>query len=270
MIITLYGKDSYIRKNKKQELIDSYKSKHEDADVVFFDLDEDKEAWIEVKDFLKQPSMFVDSKLAVVKNGTKVSKKEWREVLKSYLEDKSVFIIFSQERKPSKKFRFLLKSPAKIQEFKELEGKRLLRFFNKECKKRGVIFSEPAKRYFLFYIKNNKYRSWRVINQLDKIALAGFGSPISKEELEEIVEWDNKEEIYKITGKIMSSRSIPKSLIYLESLFLNKESMSHAFNSLGYKAKGSNAERLSKYDVSIKSGGLEYEEALLSFILDKV
>ncbi len=269
MIITLYGKDSYIRKRKKKELIDSYKSKHEDADVVFFDLDEDKEVWLNVKDFLKQPSMFVDSKLAVVKNGTKISKKEWREVLKSYLDNKKVFIIISQERKPNKKFKFLLNSPAKVQEFAELEGRKLSKFFAKECKKRGLTFSKPAKRYFMFYIKNNKYRSWRIINQLDKVSLAGFELPVSKNDLNKIIEWNNREKIYKITGKIMNSNSVFKGLSYLEGLFLNGESISHAFNSLGYKARGKKAKKLSEYDVSIKSGGLEYEEALLSFVLDK-
>ncbi|KXB08219.1 hypothetical protein AKJ56_01635, partial [candidate division MSBL1 archaeon SCGC-AAA382N08] len=132
MFITLYGPDSYRRKEKLNELVSSYKSKYKDIDVMFFDLRENPDSWEEALDFLKQPSMFVEVKLAVVKEVSQVERKPWIDALKKYKESKDVFIIISEEKKPNKKFSFLLKKPAQWQEFEELEREKLRRFLAKK------------------------------------------------------------------------------------------------------------------------------------------
>lgn len=266
MIITLYGPDSYRRNKNLRELVSYYKSKYEGLDAMFFDLNEN-DSWEEVLDFLKQPSMFVSSKLAVIKGVGQIERKPWIDALKSYGENKNVFIIVSEEKKPTKKFGFLLKSPAKAQEFEELEGEKLGKFLNKKMKEVGVEFSPGAKRFFVSYLSSGKDRSWKLINELTKISLAGFGKVVGEDDLKKLIEWRDAEEMFFVTRNILGSRDSGMKLVSLERLISRGEDSAHVFNLLAYQARGESAEKLAGYDVSIKSGGLEYDEALLDFVL---
>ena len=67
MIIYLVGSDSYRRGMKLRELVGQYKGKHEQIDFLDVDLEEDPAKWESVRDFLNQPSMFVEKKFAVVR-----------------------------------------------------------------------------------------------------------------------------------------------------------------------------------------------------------
>jgi hypothetical protein len=58
-----------------------------------------------------------------------------------------------------------------------------------------------------------------------------------------------------------------RRLLALQSLIADGEAMPYIFNSLGYMMTGDALSLLADLDVSIKSGGLEYEEALLSLAL---
>jgi hypothetical protein len=270
MIITLYGTDSYLRNKKKNELINSYKLKNSNIDIVFFDLDKNKDNWLDVENFLKQPSMFINKKLAVVNNGTIVDLKGWCDLLKKYINNKNIYILINQTKKPPKKFKFLLEEPVIFKEFKELEGNSLLNFLNKESKKRKILFDNNSKRFLLSFINDNKKnKAWLLINELNKIELANFSNPIKKEDLEKIIYWNKNSDIFNITKNIIYSKDQTMKLSYLESLFLEKEDSAHIFNLLGYQSRGKNSLVLSNYDFSIKSGGLDYKEAILKFVLGK-
>jgi DNA polymerase III delta subunit len=267
MIICLYGPDSYRKKQKLNELLSLYKSKHKNLDSVFFDLEENSESWGEVIDFLKQPSMFVDSKLAVVKGVTQIDRKGWLDVLKGYGEEKKVFVVILENKKPNKKFSFLLKKPNKFQEFEELKRDELRKFLIINLKKLDIKLSSGAEIFFISYLLSGKDRSWRLINELNKIYLAGFEGVIQESNLKEIIEWRGVEDMFFITGGILNSHNTKTKLVSLEKLFLRKEDPGHIFNLLAYQSKGIDADKLAKGDVLVKSGELEYEEAVLNFIL---
>ncbi len=267
MFICLYGPDSYRRKEKLHELVSSYKSKNKGVDVMFFDLNENPDSWEGALGFLKQPSIFVDSKLAVIKETGQIEKKDWIDALKSYRDSKNVFIIASEGKKPTKKFGFLLKEPAKSQEFEELEGEKLSRFLAKKMKELGVQFSPGAKKFFLAFLSSGKNRSWRLVSELNKISLAGFGSVVEENNLKRVIEWRSAEEMFLVTGKVLNLRDEWARLSFLEQLISRGEEPGYIFNMLGYQARGGSAEKLAEYDISVKSGGLEYEEALVDFVL---
>ena len=77
MITYLYGPDSYRRTKKAQELIQDYKKQHQNIDIFKVDLEDDPDDWQKVSEFLNQPSMFVDSKLAIVKEAGTIDEKKW-------------------------------------------------------------------------------------------------------------------------------------------------------------------------------------------------
>jgi len=269
MIIYLYGKDSYRRNKKLQELVAAYKKKHKMLDFLAVDLEDNPDDWLKVRDFLNQPSMFVESKLALVKQSNAVKKKEWLMVLKKYLKTDKIFILISDDNdKPEKDFSFLIKAPVKSTEFPELSGDKLIAFVKKEMILKKLFFSKEAWRFFINYLENaENSRSWLVVNELEKISLAHLSQPISLNDLLNYINWLPKEEVFKITRLILNQKDWHRRLGLLESLFLQGEDGYRIFNSLAYQAEGKKSIFLADCDASIKSGGLEYEEALLDFCL---
>ena len=49
--------------------------------------------------------------------------------------------------------------------------------------------------------------------------------------------------------------------------FPSEKEAAYIFNSLAYIAKGKDIVRMADYDVAVKSGNLEYEEALTDFVI---
>ncbi len=267
MIIFLYGKDSYRRNRKLRELCDAYREKYAPLDMAVFDLEDNPDDWQKAADFLNQPSMFVDSKLAVIKAAQAVDAKEWISVLKNQIEIEKVFVVISEEIPPKKDFKFLTKEGVTSQQFGELEEAVLAAFLKKEITLRGLRFSEDASRYFLSYVADSAERSALAVNELDKLRLLSAGEEISLTRLRTIVRYRRKDEVFRIASAVLREREAGRRLGALERAFLQREAPSYVFNSLGFQAKGKSALRLADYDISIKSGGLEYEEALTDFVL---
>jgi len=267
MIIYLYGPDSYRRNKKLNELITAYRQKYKQIDLQIFDLEEDPEAPQKAKEFIKQPSMFVDSKIALVKESGMTETKEWLNILKTNLNTPKTFILISDKTEPKKAFSFLLKKPVTSQYFEELKGDLLEAFLEKEVRVRKLNFSPEARRFFKTYLESSEEKTWLAINELDKIALANLPQPLSKADLAQLIHWIVSEKPFLIAGQILYSRGPKQKLGLLEKLLLQKEEPAHIFNSLAYQAREKELMRLADYDIAIKSGRLEYEEALTDFIL---
>ena len=267
MIIFLYGEDSFRRNKKVRELTDAYKEKHPSIDMAVYDLDESPEDWGKARDFLVQPSMFADAKLLVIKEVQSVGEKEWIKTLKRQAETEKTFVIISDGKSPKKDFGFLKKSPVKIQEFAELESVSLSAFFVKEAGLRGLEFSNDAKSFLLAYVGDSKERSALLVNELEKIYLGGFGRVISKQDLDGLVKFEKREAVWRAGSAMLRERNVFRRLGLLEKILFQREAPSYIFNSLGFQASGKTALKLAEYDVSVKSGGLEYEEALTDFAL---
>ncbi|MDO8557112.1 MAG: hypothetical protein Q7R98_01475 [Candidatus Jorgensenbacteria bacterium] len=273
MVIYLYGPDWYRRTEKFKELFSQYRGKHPAMDVCSVDLESNPDDWKTVRDFLSQPSMFTDAKIALVREATSVDGKEWIKVLKSHLETPKTFILISDScKKPVKAFSFLLAKPAVSQEFPALESKMREAFFYKEAKARGLSFAPDAWRFFAGFA-NGGESVGAGMAELLKLELANFNQPISLSDVRSVIKWFSRDEVFHITRQLTGPPAQAgygdwrQKIIMLERMFLQREAGAHIFNSLAYQVHGADAVRLADYDVSIKSGGLEYEEALLAFVL---
>ncbi|MCL4404200.1 hypothetical protein M1432_02570 [Patescibacteria group bacterium] len=290
MIIHLYGPDSYRRKMKLRELLADYFKKYPAADFLDVDFIEDQEAWEKARDFLSQPSMFTPSKVLVAREGTcsdKASKKsadgaegeerdvkgaaawrkQWAGVLKKYAEEPKIFVFLSDSGKPLKAFDFLLKKPVRSSTFDELAGEGLRRFVAAESEAHAISFSPEALRFFLGFLESAPDASWNAVNEIEKLSLMDLPQPIAAKSIEPVIEWSSKTAVFEGARAIMWARNRTDRMKLLEKLFLQKEAAAYVFNSLGFMARGGDAVRLADYDASVKSGGLDYEEALLDFVL---
>lgn len=266
MVFFLYGEDSFRRGKRLLELVAPYKTKYENLDLLSVDLEDEPEDWHRVRDFLNQPSMFVESKVAVLKNATLVSDDDWVKVLKKETNTPKNFVFISQKEAPPEGFEFLLKPPVKFQRFGELSGRELESFIKKEIKDKSIDFSPEALHFFLSYIESSAEKTALASSELEKMDLMGLKKPVSLEALREVIFLREGTETYVLSAEILRVKDFRAGLKFLEKLLL-KEDSHYAFNSLSYQARGASALALADYDVSMKSGGLGYEEALLDFTL---
>jgi DNA polymerase III delta subunit len=267
MIIYLYGADSYRRRQKIKELITVYRQKHPHFDFKRFDLEENPEDYLGLKDFMNQPSLFDNFKMSLITGIFEVEPKKIKPILKEQLTKENFSLLISEEKKPTKEFDFLLKKPALTQEFESLTAGKLVFFLRKEAEKRNLNFSPEAVNYLTRWFGTINSDNWALINELDKIAVADFSQPISVKDLETLISFSFREEIYDLARVLAGRYPLKKKLITLERLLIQKEPAAYAFNLLSYRADGSLLLKLADYDCSVKSGGLDYEEVLLDLAL---
>lgn len=268
MIYCFYGSDSYRRGKKLREVLNAYRKKHASVDMFEIDLEENPETWEEARDFLNQPSMFVDSKVLVVRESGTVDRAEWVKALKAQIKIKKTFVIISDEKKPNEKFLFLLKEPVRAQEFQELKGTPLEKFLNIEACARGIAFERTALRFFTAFVDAYEAgKSWFGISELEKLVLLKKSSLITLADLKAHISIFERDIMSNLTRNMLFAKNKSNKLVFLERLFLQRESPSHIFNLLGYQTTGEKTVSLADYDVLVKSGKLDYEEALLGFVL---
>src|SRR3989344_130053 len=182
MLIYLYGPDSYRRGRKFKEILSAYAKRHALRDMLHVDREEEgEEGWLRARDFLNQPSMFVESKLLTLREAGREAYADWSDVLERELTIEKTFVIISDSASPHKRFSFLLSHPAKAQEFGILKGAPLERFLSEEAKGLGISFAADAWRYFLRAVSSFEEKEhpekalWRAALELRKIALQGRG-----------------------------------------------------------------------------------------------
>ncbi|PIP30041.1 hypothetical protein COU12_01435 [Candidatus Jorgensenbacteria bacterium CG10_big_fil_rev_8_21_14_0_10_54_38] len=293
MLVFLYGPDGYRRTENLRALVAEYRAKYPMLDLLSVDLEDTPDDWMRARDFLNQPSMFAGKKMLVARGGGHIDEKRWIKALKKELAAENTLVLISDGEKPLKALAFLLKleKPSRSQEFKELEGRVLELFMRREAEARDLKFSPDALSFFLSYLSACPDRSARAVNELDRFALAlravgpelrsvgaydpedwpeaGFPVPVSLVCAEELIWWTPSEEVFQVARRMLSSRkNIRQNLALLERLLATNDG-ARIFNSMAYQAGGEAAERFADYDISIKSGGLEYEEALTEFVIGK-
>src|SRR3989338_1547948 len=279
MIIFLYGLDSYRQNEKLRELIAPYDKKYKQTDMLTVDFEENENDWVKARDFLGQPSLFVSSKILIIKEIGAIAEANEREAakyLKTQTETKDIFVFVLNSKMPKKLFHFLSENSYKKYFFDELKDRMLEVFLKEEAKKKSLAFEPAALTVFTKYINGLPEKSWQAVNELEKIRLlvsetseiseVSKSSEVSVEDVKKIIKFSEKAAVFDLAGKVLRSGALKDKLTFLERL-LAKADSAYAFNSLAYQVWNKEAEQFADYDVSVKSVGLEYEEALLEFIV---
>ncbi len=253
MIIFLYGVDVYHRGIKQKEIIEQYKKKHSDLALQKFDL-ETKEDWQKFKDFTTAQSLFDNLKMAVVSGSFSEleDEKEFGKILQSHLENKNFYLLISTgDNKIKKDFNFLLNKPVISQEFKLLTGMAWKKFIGAESNKRNGLKWD--------FNNIEEGDCFSLINELNKIEL------VSPENI-----WMSGVHIlkYDFFGAIQQiARGDFKSRLSNLEILLENDDPAKVFNLLAYSVRPEEQVKMADYDVAVKSGKMDYPEALLDFIL---
>ncbi len=258
MIIFLYGADSYRRQQKLKMMVAEYQKKHSLFAMSECDLSEEGGV-LKLKDLLSAQSLFDNLRLVVAANPFLVEKellKDLKILLKSALENKSVVLILESDAKPKKDFSFLLEKPVQAQEFELLVGKQLENFVRKEMLILGLAVPERLFKEILNFYATD---TWALITELQAASLAGKTS----RELENRL--DDGGNIFNRIAELRRGQ-VRLTLPALEKL-LYSEDAAKIFNLLAYQMSPSEKIKFADYDVAIKSGKMDYQEALLEYVL---
>jgi len=199
MIIFLYGEDSYRARQKLKEIVEHYKKVHKSGlNLRYLDFSKkESEDFGDLKNGIRQTSMFKEKKLMVVTNPFSISEVE---ELKDFLKTDDI-ILFYQEGKVNKKtslFKFLKKN-AKCQEFELLSGQKLRNWVKKEFEKyKGKIDSESLDK-LIEYVGNDL---WRMENEILKIVNYKKGKKVEPEDIELLVRSKIETDIFKTIDAI--------------------------------------------------------------------
>ena len=259
MTIFLYGPDSYLRLQKKRWYIQEFEKKHGSSGIGRFDLS-DAGAVDSLQMFLSHRSLFDPKKLAVIESAYETDAKRLKEMISPYAEDDFVHVLISEEKKPEKALGFLLKSPGMAKDFPTPKDEEWTAFIKTEAKERGVSLGAGVTEFLAQVYKGD---SWRLATELDKIASRESRS-VSIKDLELLGVEVSPDAWALIQG--LKSYDMKTRTASLERLFASQESGAKVFNilsALWYEKMP----HFAAYDGAIKSGKMDYEEALVALTL---
>ncbi|MBI2888746.1 MAG: hypothetical protein HYY10_02365 [Candidatus Liptonbacteria bacterium] len=259
MIVFLYGADDYRRTKEKQAVVEKFLKKHSSFGVKKVDGTVEgavEELW----EFGTNSGLFDEQRLAVLDYAWEAPEKELKEWLESVRDAKHITALLSEHGAPKKEFAFLKKEPVITKEFDALEGAAWEKFIAAEAKMRGVSLAPDAAQFLARVYAGD---SWRLATELDRIALLGKGS-VDKKALEAL-----GVEIHPEFFSLMRSFSYGDRrarLAAIEGMLLTRDPAAKIFNVLAAMVPAA-ARRFAEYDIAIKNGKLDYEEALTDLAL---
>ena len=266
MIIFLYGPDSYRRREKLKEYLERYKAKYNALSLSHFYLEQDAER-DKLKDFSQAQSLFENVKLGIVfgvENLEEESSKELAKLFKNNLKVKDLNLIIISDKKPAKEFNFLLKEPAVAHEFENLSGAESQKFLQTEIKKRDLILDKESQNLLVQVYGGD---SWGLITELDKLALLNEKN-LTRKILDNHLNAVLPLNIFSVLSQIKNTLDAGRKLLLLEELLFRSENPQMIFNLFSVLMKtSSEKEKTADYDAAVKSGKLEYEEALTDLVL---
>ncbi|MBI2036779.1 MAG: hypothetical protein HYT14_00240 [Candidatus Liptonbacteria bacterium] len=258
MIIFLYGTDAYRRAGRTAWWLEEYRKKHGLSPALRFDM-EQRDAFPALREFFANVSIFDPFKLAVLRNvfGSPDAS-ALAKFLKDQAERSESVVVISEEKKPPAAFAFLLKIP-QCEMFNAPTGPEFQAFVGQEAARRGIKL-EPAVMRAIERASGGD--TWWIATELDRVALLGTATVT----LQDVPELDL--EAAGVEGLLYEFCSFSRSarLAALEKLSRRRHDPGMIFNRLAYR----DAKKLpvfADYDVLVKSGKLDYEEALLALAI---
>ena len=272
MIIFLYGPDDYRREQKKKDLIAEFKKKRSDFGMDFFDLDAGAAELERFDGFLRNQPIFEIGKLAVLENAFEMPAEKLAKLLKPFVNEKGLQILLSEHDKPLKATSFLLEKPVVTQKFEALTDAEWLAFIKNEAKKTGLTLGASAVQFLGQVYQGN---SWGLVTELQKLsalkgAAAGAGGQAGAAAVVEKKDLDGMDleaaPNYWALINGLKSYDIKNRLYAFEKMLALNDPPPKIFNILAAQWQ-EKIPHMAVYDIAIKSGKLDYEEALTDLLI---
>ncbi len=193
MIIFLYGKDGYRLKQNLEKIVAEYRKKNAGGmGFLSLNLDESSGDIKKIEDAIKTVSFFDEKRLIVARN-IFIEAEKALDIIKNWklVEDKQNIIVFVENSsqaelsKNSKKLFVLLSSKPNISKsFEPLTGRQLENWINNEVKTNRASINTGAVKKLIEYTGDD---SWRLGQEISKLASYSQGGLISEEMIEKLI-----------------------------------------------------------------------------------
>lgn len=270
MLIFLYGPDDYRRVQKKRELLAEFRKKRSDIGLRAFDCAAAPKEWRDdFNEFTRSNSLFETAKLAILENAFEnVEAKTLAKLLQPFAaapgKEKtadSITILLSERDKPVKALAFLLEKPSLAQKFEALAGAEWSAFIAAEAKRLGVNLAPDAAKFLSEVYAGN---SWALATELEKLAAWRPSTPIARADLNAF-DLEAAPNYWMLLNGLKSPDARTR-LTTLERLLAMNDAPAKIFNILASQWK-EKTPQMAEFDFMVKSGKLEYEEALVELAI---
>lgn len=256
MITILSGPDSYRRKKHSQSIVTEFTAAYPQAPLLRLDGIE-PDAGERFMEFVRSTSLFEPRKLVVLEPLFTDGTKALGEALKRTAEDKLCSVLISIDTAPASPFTFLKKEGKGIatEQFPKLSGEKLSAWLAGEAKVHGITLSPAAAQ-----LLQDAYGTdtWSIATELQKLA-SRSERKVSEDDLAVLGVETAPDFISGIRG--LTAPSAGERLVALERLLASGEPAQKIFSMLAYWWPA-RLGMLAAYDRGVKSGKLDYEEAL--------
>jgi len=267
MLIFLYGPDDYRRQKRKRFYITEFQKKYSKLSVERFDMAaQSREEYVgtcaRLEEFIRGQSLFAAHKMAVVENAFLNFEPEFNAILRRAAKyDSDIVILLSEQELPKgTEWNFLLNLPVIHERFERLSGAKFEAFISKEAKELNV---ELAPRAISFLADAYEGDTWSLVTELQKLSSLRK-QRIDVQDLEDAGVEVAPEFFELLYG--LQSGSVRSRLAALQKLFAAGEPPAKIFHVLAYQVP-KNLPLFAEYDFKVKSGKLDYEEALLDLAI---
>lgn len=223
-----------------------------------FDLASEEEI-LKFEEFAKGQSLFSEKKLAITENAFEAEEKKAAALFKELAGRKDLAVIISEKDKPVKALDFLAKLTT-AEKFENLEGAEWAAYARRLAKDEDVVLSPGAAKLLFGLYQGN---SWGLVTELKK--LSALGEKTIEEKDVEGLGLERAVEYWPLLNSLKSP-NLETRLWALKKLSDQNEQAAKTFNIWAASNK-QKAATFAALDVLIKSGKLDYEEALLALAI---
>jgi len=217
MLFLLFGKNSFLAREKLYQIINHYQQAHPSGlNLKFFDFE--KDSFEDLKNEIQTPSMFKEKKLLILKNAF-LNQKFKDQFLKNkeiFLKSKDLILFYEKKELPFNDplFQFLKKS-ARCQEFGELSPRKLENWIKKNFEKHQIKVSLPVIKYLANFYGKDLWQLDLEIKKLQALKVNQKNLQLKVEDLSLLSQPQLELEIFK-TVDALAQKNKKMALKYLE------------------------------------------------------
>ncbi len=213
MLILLHGQDTFLSRQKLQDIIEQYKKIHKNG-LSLTSFEGEKLKFEDFKDAIRQVSMFGEKKLLVV-NGALANedfKEKFLANCKDLVKSEDV-VVFYEDTKILEKDKFLkfIKSKGKVQNFAPLEGEKLKSWLRQEFSRLEAEITTEALTKLMDFVGNDL---WLLSNEIKKLVNYKRGGKVEVADVVKLTNARIETAIFKTIDAI-SQRNRKQALLLL-------------------------------------------------------
>jgi len=268
MLYLLYGPNSYLRRKKITQLVETKRAQHPTLRVERFFVDEEGEA-NRLHEFVVSRDLFGSLyKLAVVDGSAHAQDKSTlMHVLGVAEKDRNIILILNEETRqksiPVTVADLLKKLEVQEQYFSETLRDKMPSLVFAECKERGIAVEASAVRALCALYGSD---TEGVMNEIQKLSF--LDEPVSLDLLRRLGGYAQDLVLFEFSRIIFGRTGVRERLGAWERLQLQHTEPHRVFNYCAKVAtQRDDVEKIARADISIKSGRLESEQAMLALVL---